>query len=175
MPLARSLPRGLSRNNSLPGHGRLQHATAGACPAAYRRPSTSTDRDGGSRAPSRSPSIAAASIVAVLLTVLVVLGVFCQPRPIEGGEGGGVLFVDPLPLPPVVRGTGPYCYLRGGRHPVGSGFLRGGMGGICPPPPHAAPRRPRGCCTRAAAQGQPGNAMDAVVRPGRLSLPPRQS
>ena len=46
MPLIRSLPFPASQNNSLPDHGRLQHATPGADPAACRRPSALTDRGG---------------------------------------------------------------------------------------------------------------------------------
>ena len=105
MSLVRSLARRASQHNLLPNYGRHQHTTLRAGPAACRRPSASTDCGGGGRAPPRTPLIAEASVVAVLPIVPVVLGVFCQPRRVAGEEGGGVLFVGPLPLPPVSRRT----------------------------------------------------------------------
>ena len=92
---------------SLAASKKRSHAKLGASCASCQRPSASTDRGEGGRAPPRTPSIATASVLAVPPILLLVLCVFCQPRHIEEEERGGVLFVGPLFSIPVARRIGP--------------------------------------------------------------------
>ena len=79
---------------SLAASKKRSHAKLGASCASCQRPSASTDRGEGGRAPPRTPSIATASVLAVPPILLLVL---C----------GGVLFVGPLFSIPVARRIGP--------------------------------------------------------------------
>ena len=169
MPRVCNSSRRASQTGSFFGPGLFQHTTTASGPASCRRPWASTGRGGGSRAPSRTPSTAAASVVATPVHRAGRPRLFWQPCRVTGTEGGGgegVLFSRSAGPPPLARRTGPSRSFDGGDVPS-SGFGRreGRMRWRLCPPRHTRVHSVRGMLGR--GRGRTGGGPSRRKMRGR--------